>query len=93
MRAAAWGRAFAVPAVRADTLRPVLDTHCHLTFPDYEGRVAEVLAAAREAGVTGAITVSTTTADAARTVALAERHDGLWATAGVHPLYADEPCD
>ncbi len=71
----------------------MLDTHCHLTFPDYEDRVSEVLAAAREAGVTGAITVSTTTADAARTVALAERHDGLWATAGVHPLYADEPCD
>ena len=44
-------------------------------------------------GVRGAITISTTTADAARTVALARVHDGLWASAGVHPLYADEPAD
>jgi TatD DNase family protein len=71
----------------------VIDTHCHLTFPEYDGRVGDVLAAAAAAGVTGAITVSTTTADAERTVALAERHERLWATAGVHPLYADQPCD
>jgi TatD DNase family protein len=71
----------------------VIDTHCHLTFPEYADRVGEVLAAARAAGVRGAITISTTTADAARTVALARLHDGLWASAGVHPLYADEPAD
>jgi TatD DNase family protein len=71
----------------------VIDTHCHLTFPEYEGRVGEILADAREVGVLGAITIATTTRDARRTVALAEAHTNLWASAGVHPLYADEPAD
>jgi TatD DNase family protein len=80
-------------ALRSRYAAAVIDTHCHLTFPEYEGRVADVLADAREAGVVGAITIATTTADARRTVALAEAHAGLWATAGVHPLYSDEPAD
>jgi TatD DNase family protein len=71
----------------------VIDTHCHLTFPEYEGRVDAVLAAAREAGVVGAITISTTTANAVLSVELARAHAGLWASAGVHPLYADSPAD
>jgi TatD DNase family protein len=71
----------------------VIDTHCHLTFPEYEGRVAAILAEARAHGVHGAITVSTTTADALRTTRLAEQHEHLWATAGIHPLYADEPAN
>jgi TatD DNase family protein len=71
----------------------VIDTHCHLTFPEYEGRVDAVLAAAREAGVVGAITISTTTANAVLSVELARAYAGLWASAGVHPLYADSPAD
>jgi len=67
----------------------MIDTHCHLTFPDYEGRVDEVLADARAAGVTGAITVSTTSGDCLDVLALAERYPDVWCTAGVHPLYAD----
>lgn len=73
--------------------RAVIDTHCHLTFPEYEGRVDAVLAAAREAGVVGAITISTTTANAVLSVELARAHAGLWASAGVHPLYAGSPAD
>lgn len=71
----------------------MIDTHCHLTFPEYEGRVDAVLAAAREVGVVGAITISTTTANAVRSVELARAHAGLWASAGVHPLYADSVAD
>lgn len=67
----------------------MIDTHCHLTFPDFEGRVPAVLDAAREAGVTGAITVSTTTADCAHALEVARAHDRVWCSAGVHPLYAD----
>ncbi len=71
----------------------VIDTHCHLTFPDYQGLVGSVLAAAREVGVFGAITISTTTADARRALTLAKEHSDLWSSAGVHPLYADQPID
>ena len=34
----------------------MIDTHCHLTFPDFKGRVADSLSLAAAHGVTGAIT-------------------------------------
>lgn len=67
----------------------MIDTHCHLTFPQYEGRLDEVLADAAAVGVTGAITISTTTQDCLDALAIAERYDNVWCSAGVHPLYAD----
>lgn len=68
----------------------MIDTHCHLTFPDFKGRVPEVLDGAARAGVTGAITVSTTTTDCLEALALATAHPNVWCTSGVHPLHADE---
>lgn len=67
----------------------MIDTHCHLTFPDFKGAVPTVLADALAAGVTGAITISTTTLDCLDALAIARAHDRVWCTAGVHPLYAD----
>jgi TatD DNase family protein len=74
---------------------PVIDTHCHLTFPDFHepkmpGGVAGVLERARREGVTGAITISTTTADCLEALKIAESFDNVWCTAGVHPLHSDE---
>ncbi len=68
----------------------MIDTHCHLTFPDYEGRVDEELRLAREAGVHTVITVATGVPNGLQTVALAQQHDRLFATTGVHPLHAHE---
>ena len=68
----------------------MIDTHCHLTFDDYAGRVDEVVQRAREAGLRGMITVSITAANCAESIAVAEAHHDVWCTAGVHPLYADE---
>lgn len=67
----------------------MIDTHCHLTFPDYEGRIDQVLSDARAAGVERVITVSTTTADCLDALTLAELHPEIYCTAGVHPLYSD----
>lgn len=68
----------------------MLDTHCHLTFPEYQGRIGAVLEDARAAGVTGAITISTTTRDCLEALRIAEAHEHVWCTAGVHPLYSDK---
>ncbi len=54
------------------------------------GGVGAVLEAARKAGVTGAITISTTTSDCLEALAIADRFENVWCTAGVHPLHADE---
>ena len=69
----------------------MIDTHCHLTFPEFEGRVPEVLTRAREHGVAGAITISTSTPNALECLAVAKSNPRVWCTAGVHPLYSDDP--
>lgn len=68
----------------------MIDTHCHLTFPELVGRVDEVLAGAAAEGVDRVITVGTTPADARRAQAIAERHPSVYFTAGVHPHYGPE---
>lgn len=68
----------------------MIDTHCHLTFPDFAGRHHEVLARAAAHGVSGAITISTTTRDCLSALEIAHTHERVWCSAGVHPLYADQ---
>lgn len=72
----------------------MIDTHAHLTFPDYAGRIDQILDHAADAGVMGVITIATTTVDSHDALRVAEEYDNVWCTAGVHPLYADkEPHD
>jgi TatD DNase family protein len=73
----------------------VIDTHCHLTFPDFSPPrfapgIAGVLDEAASHGVSGCITISTTAPDALRALEVAARFPNVWSSAGVHPLYADE---
>lgn len=67
----------------------MIDTHCHLTFPDYAGRIDQVMDDAARVGVTGAITIATDSRDSEAALLVAENHPRVWCTAGVHPLYSD----
>ncbi len=71
----------------------MFDTHCHLTFDCFEGRIPQLLDLAREQGVRGCISISTTTGDLERLVSIAAAHPQVWCSAGVHPLYSDRPID
>lgn len=68
----------------------MIDTHCHLTFPDFAGRTEDILADAAQRGVTGAISISTTSTDCLQALALAQAHERIWCTAGIHPLHSHE---
>ena len=59
-----------------------LDQHCHLS-PGQDG--AEQVAAAREAGVTRMVSVGCHLEQSLQMLAVARAHEGVWATAGVHP--------
>lgn len=83
-------RGFALRRPGPYPLRIVIDTHCHLTFPDFAGRHHEVLAKAAAHGVTGCITISTTTRDCVAALDIARAHERVWCSAGVHPLYSDQ---
>ena len=62
-----------------------VDSHCHLSFPELAGRIAQVRADMAAAGVTRALTICTTMEEFEQVHALAMAHDDLWCTVGVHP--------
>lgn len=63
----------------------LVDSHCHLDFDEYRGRMPEVLAAMGAAGVSHALCVSVTLEAFPGVLALAESYPNLFASAGVHP--------
>ncbi len=72
------------------TAPPLFDTHAHLHFPELAGDLDAVLERARAAGVTGVVTIGTDHETNPAAVALAESHDGVYATVGIHPHDAAE---
>ncbi len=63
----------------------LVDSHCHLDFPDFGGDVDGIINRARGAGVGAMLTIGTKIADFPRVRAIAEGHDNVWCSVGVHP--------
>lgn len=66
-----------------------IDSHCHLDFPDFKARFDQVLANMAANQVDLALCISVTLEDFPDVLKLAEQHDQLFATVGVHPDYPD----
>lgn len=69
---------------------PLVDSHCHLDFPDFDDDRDAVIDRARLAGVTRMVTICTRLQNEPRVRALAEAHDGLFYAVGVHPMSVDD---
>jgi len=69
----------------------LVDSHCHLNFPELAAKVDDALALMRENGVTHALCVSVTLEEFPQVRALAERYPNLYGSVGVHPDYPDVP--
>lgn len=63
----------------------LVDSHCHLDFPDFNGREEELLAAMQANGVGWALVAGVTLERFPAVLALAERFPNLYAAVGVHP--------
>lgn len=63
----------------------LVDSHCHLDFPDFQSRLPEVLDAAAAAGVRRMVTISTHVARFEVYRALSEAHENVFCTIGTHP--------
>lgn len=63
----------------------LIDTHCHLTFPELAPRVDDLLARAARAGVDRALTVATDVPDARAAAELMRGRDPISLIAGIHP--------
>ena len=67
----------------------LIDSHCHLNYEGLAERQDEVLENARQRGVRGFLNISTRQKEWGAVIGVAERHEDVWATVGVHPHEAD----
>ncbi len=68
----------------------IVDSHCHLDFPDFNGELPDILTRARAAGVTRMVTICTRLKNEPAVRAIAEAHEGVFYAAGTHPMSAAE---
>jgi TatD DNase family protein len=68
----------------------LVDSHCHLDFPELAADEPGVLARAREHGVGAMLTISTRLDTFPKVRAIAERHANVWCSVGIHPHEAGE---
>ncbi|MCC6469271.1 MAG: TatD family hydrolase [Alphaproteobacteria bacterium] len=63
----------------------LVDSHCHLDFPDFAEELDAVVDRARQAGVRRMVTICTRVSQFDKVLAVAERFDDVVCTVGVHP--------
>ena len=63
----------------------LIDSHCHLDFPDFKDELDGVVARAKAAGVGRMVTISTRVRRQPDLLAIAERFDDVFCSVGTHP--------
>ncbi len=71
----------------------LIDTHCHLDFPELAGQIDDVLARAEQANITQMVTICTKVREFEKIVAIAEQYDNIFCSVGTHPHYAQDEDD
>jgi TatD DNase family protein len=71
----------------------LVDSHCHLDFPDFDADRDAVVARARAAGVGTMVTISTRVQRLAALKEMVRRYDRIYCSVGTHPHNADQELD
>jgi TatD DNase family protein len=71
----------------------LIDSHCHLDFPDFADALDDVVTRARAAGIARMVTISTRVHRFAAVLAIAERIADVYCSVGTHPHYAHQELD
>ncbi|KQU69770.1 LuxR family transcriptional regulator [Aminobacter sp. DSM 101952] len=71
----------------------LVDSHCHLDFPDFAEERAEIIARAKAAGVERMVTISTRVRKFDQVLAIAKEYDEVYCSVGTHPHNAAEELD
>jgi len=71
----------------------LVDSHCHLDFPDFAAELDEVVARARAAGIGRLVTICTRVRKHAQVLAVAEKFPEIFCSVGTHPHNAHEELD
>ena len=67
-----------------------VDSHCHLKYKGLVEQQAEILARARDSGVSAMLNISTREREWDDVIGLAEQESDVWASVGIHPHEADQ---
>lgn len=78
---------------RHNRTQMLIDSHCHLDFPDFADELDAVVARARAAEVERMVTISTRIRRHSEVLAIAERFPDVYCSIGTHPHYAHEELD
>lgn len=68
----------------------LIDSHCHLDFPDFADDLDGIVARAEASGVGRIVTISTRVRQIDSLLAIAERFPNVYCSVGTHPHHADE---
>lgn len=71
----------------------LVDSHCHLDFPDFSDDLGAIVGRARDAGVIRMVTISTRIRKHDAILAIAERFADVFCSVGTHPHNAHEELD
>jgi TatD DNase family protein len=71
----------------------LIDSHCHLDFPDFAGELDALIARARASDVARMVTISTRVKRHSEVLAIAERFPDVFCSVGTHPHHAHEELD
>jgi TatD DNase family protein len=71
----------------------LVDSHCHLDFPDFAAELDAVVGRARAAGIDRMVTICTRVRRHADVLAIADRFGDVYCSVGTHPHYAHEELD
>jgi TatD DNase family protein len=71
----------------------LIDSHCHLDFPDFASELDAIVARARTAGIGRIVTISTRVEKHAQVLAISERFPDVFCSVGTHPHYSHEEAD
>ena len=66
----------------------LIDSHCHLDFPELTADRPGILARAKAAGIDGMVTISTRVERFDEIRAIAEQNPNVWCSVGTHPHHA-----
>lgn len=71
----------------------LVDSHCHLDFPDFAAELDSVVGRARAAGVGRMVTISTRVKKHAQIIGIVEKYADVFGSVGTHPHHAQEEPD
>ncbi|PLW77609.1 TatD family hydrolase [Cohaesibacter celericrescens] len=71
----------------------LVDSHCHLDFPDFKDELGDVIRRAELAGVGHMVTICTHICKFDQIKAIAESYDNIFCSVGTHPHNADQELD